>query len=93
MTEEPDISEYHLTDYEKAVLIQSKDAFMSEPEGTTLRLPVNTDMATFNTLAEKGIMRKNAGRPDIYLSPTGVKIREILRKEAGLYMPESEDDD
>lgn len=92
MTEEIDISEYDLSDYEMEVLIRSYDAYASEPEGTTLRIPGNTDMGTFNVLVAKGIMRKNAGRPDIFLSPTGIKLREILRKAKGLHVAEAEED-
>ncbi len=87
------ISSYKLTDYEKSVLLQSQDAYKSEPEGESLRLPPNTDMATFNSLAEKGIMSTSVGRPNIFLSPTGIRLRELLRREAGLYMPEPKEAD
>lgn len=87
------ISSYKLTDYEKSVLMQSQDAYKSEPEGESLRIPPNTDMSTFNSLAEKGIMSTSVGRPNIFLSPTGVKLRDLLRREAGLYMPEPKEDD
>ncbi len=92
MTEETDISQYKLTDYEKDILIQSKDAYPSSPEGTTLRISPSTEMGTFNSLAERGIMRTNAGRPDVFLSPTGIKLREILRKGLGLHVAAVEED-
>ena len=92
MTEEVDISEYDLSDAEKDVLINAHDAYPFKPEGTSLRISTSTEMGTFNALVAKGIMSTNGGRPDVFLSPTGVRLRQILREERGLYVFEPDAD-